>query len=148
MEMKMDYRVQIGWWIEAQSRDETHCPSYYAADTETLRTTPGRYPLYMTYMGGYMIPMPQWLLANVPSVRLEGRLYSGFGGNNFASTELKAGEAIDCREMYAVYSVGELADKGQIELLPNWEWLIESRQSGATFNHPNAPRTWDDLRKR
>lgn len=34
----MSLQITIGEWVEKESRDVTQCPSYYAADTETLRT--------------------------------------------------------------------------------------------------------------
>jgi hypothetical protein len=123
-------RVQIGFWIERESRDERRCPSYYAADWEILRTKPGRYPLILDVVGGYMCPMPYWLLVAVDADRIDGCLYSGFGGHNFASTELAKEPKPLHVQMYD-YQLTELVVSGTAEVFPEWTELLGDRMAFA-----------------
>lgn len=134
--------VVIGTWHEPEAREFSRCPSYYAADTETLRVEPGDYQARVTFEGGYNVPMPYWLLVGIECTRVSGRLYSGFGGVNFGSTELKAGELVRyCSQMYS-YQIPELVKSGKLTLDPKFEWLMTS--PGA-WQHPDAPKTWADV---
>lgn len=135
--------IEIGTW-HAEQKEITHCPSYYAADTETLQLKAGDYPARIKFQGGFTVPMPQWLLVSIPSVRVRGRLYSGFGGVNYAHTELKAGEAVDYNVQLDCRSIKTCVENGALTLAPEWEWLA----SEIPWRHPDAPKTWDELKTR
>jgi hypothetical protein len=143
-EKEMGTSVVVGKWIEKVSREETRCPSYYAADWETLVTIPGEYPLTLTFEGGYTIPMPYWLLCGIAATRKAGALYSGFGGNNFASTKLEAGESVALTLQMSAYKIRELVESGRVELLPGFEWLLDEKYS---WQSARAPKTWADVAK-
>lgn len=115
--------VIIGTWHEKAERTISRCPSYYAADTETLRTHVGDYPARISLQGGYAIPMPYWLLVSIEATRVEGRLYSGFGGVNFASTDLPAGEVVTYGVQAYRHSIPELVAAGTLTLAPAFEFL-------------------------
>lgn len=119
-------RLTIGTWIEAESRDVRQCPSYYAADWEVLRTTPGRYDVILQLEGGYLFPMPYWLLVRIDADRVDGKVYSGFGGLNFASNELSHEPKPLTLQMYA-YQLGQLIEAGKIELDPEFAGLEVDR---------------------
>jgi hypothetical protein len=140
--MGMSTNVVIGKWIEKASREETRCPSYYAADWETLVTIPGEYPLTLTFEGGYTIPMPYWLLCGISATRKAGATYNGFGGNNFSSNALKVGESTSLNlQMYA-YQIRELVESGRVELLPEFQWMLDEKYS---WQSERAPKTWQDV---
>jgi hypothetical protein len=134
--------IEIGTWHEREARELTRCPSYYAADHETVVTKPGDYPVRVTFEGGYLVPMPYWLVGAIPAVRKSGALYSGFGGNNFASTKLPAGEEVSWSIQSYVYEISKFVEDGRLTLKPGFEWLLEK----VAFNHPNAPKSWDAVR--
>lgn len=136
----MTTTIKIGTWHEA-SREITRCPSYYAADTETLVTEAGDYDANLTFEGGYTIPMPYWLLIGIDSVRKSGRLYNGFGGVNFSSTELPADEAVRYTIQTYKYMIPEMVASGRLTLDPAFEWLNCERPT----DHPNAPKTWAEV---
>jgi len=138
----MGRTVIVGTWHEREARDITHCPSYYAADSETLRTVPGEYPVRLTFEGGYLVPMPYWLLIGINTTRVDGRLYSGFGGLNVSSTELPKGEAVRHTIQTYAYNVANLVARGDLTLAPGFEWLLEER---AQWEAAGAPKTWDDV---
>lgn len=117
--------IKIGEIIE-EGRTLTRCPGYYAADYEKLELEPGRYPLYVTIEGGYMFPMPYWLVASIPARRIEGKTYSGFGGVNFASTDLPQEDVTYGVQAYA-YSLAKMIEDGRVELSPGFELLAEDR---------------------
>lgn len=138
----MPKTIQIGTWHEPAPREFTRCPSYYAADHETLRVQPGDYPAKVTFEGGYNIPMPYWLIVGVDCKRVSGRLYSGFGGVNYSSTELKPGEdVIHVIQAYA-YQIKDMVKAGKLTLLPEYSWLT----ADPAWQHPNAPKTWAEVR--
>ena len=132
--------VEIGTWIET-GRELTRCPSYYAADHETLRTVAGEYPARVMFVGGYNVPMPQWVLVKMAADRLNGRLYSGFGGNNFASTELPA-ERIEYSEQRGAYLIRELVASGKLRLAPAFAWMIEAEYP---WQADGAPKTFAEV---
>lgn len=142
----MTIAVIIGTWHERAPREFTRCPSYYAADTETLRVKPGEYLARITFEGGYTIPMPYWLLIGIDTERVEGRLYSGCGGLNFAVTELKAGEAVRYTIQQYRYQIREAVESGWLTLKPEFEWLNCGAER-ACWDHSDAPKTWDDVRR-
>lgn len=130
---------EIGTWHEAE-REIRHCPSYYAADHETLKTKAGDYPARLCFKGGYTKPMPEWLLVSVASTRIDGRLYSGFGGNNFASTELEAGADVAYHVQKNAYQIADCVKAGTLTLKPEFEWLASDNYIEA------APESWETLR--
>lgn len=134
--------LTIGTWHEAEAREIQRCPSYYAADHETLRTTPGAYPLSVEFRYGYTVPMPDAPTAPIDTVRVSGALYSGFGGVNFARTELKPGEAVTYWERFHLFQLRELVDAGRVTLLPGFEWLLEP----TPWKAPGALTTWEAVR--
>jgi hypothetical protein len=149
----MSQSVVIGTWVEPEARVFTHCPSYYAADHETLRVKPGEYPVRVTFEGGYLIPMPYWLLIGLDTERVSGALYNGCGGVNYGSTELPAGEAVrhtlqlyaynlrDPKPEFATLGPG-LVSSGKVKLDPRFAWLLEEKP----WENPDAPKTWEDVR--
>lgn len=136
----MSQSAVIGTWVEAEPRTITSCPSYYAADSETIRTKPGRYELRLVFVGGYTVPMPYWLVAGIAADRIDGRLYSGFGGVNYASTELPKEPTTYHLQTYS-FHLDELVSGGRVELLPGFEWLLTERP----WSHANAPKTWKQV---
>lgn len=135
--------VVIGQWHERESREVSHSPSYYAADWETLKTRTGDYPARVTFETGYTIPMPYWLLVKIDADRTGGRLYSGFGGNNFASRELPHEPAHLPVQAYA-YEIHKLVAAGRLTLRPEYAWLAAEGDEPA-WHHPDAPKTWDAI---
>lgn len=135
--------VIVGTWHEREARDITRCPSYYAADYETLRTMPGDYPVRVTFEGGYTIPMPYWVLVGINSTRVNGALFSGFGGNNFAKTDLPAGEAVTYSLQTYVHTIPDMVADGRLTLAPGFEWLND-KDHGRVI--AAGPRTWDAVR--
>lgn len=131
--------VRIGTWIEKESREINRCPSYYAADHETLKTVAGEYPAELEFVGGYTVPMPYWLLVGIPADRIDGRLYSGFAGVNFASTELPKKRVTYHLQSYH-YQIPELVEQGWLKLDPAFEWLLVKHYA---WQEPGAPKDWD-----
>lgn len=76
--------LPIGTVTITEAREITYCHTYYAADSRTDRLIPGTYPVILTLEGGYILPMPYWLLYSVACEVLSDKCYSGFGGVNFA----------------------------------------------------------------
>lgn len=138
--------VVIGMWIESEAREISHCPSYYAADHETLAIKPGYYPARLIFQGGYNIPMPYWLMVTLESERIEGRLYSGFGGNNFASTELPKGEAVRHSLQMYQYQIREYVAAGKLILSSGFEWL-NAPEGEYSWQRPGAPKEWSEVAK-
>ncbi len=133
--------ITIGHYVVREPKTVSRCPSYYAADWEKLELKPGRYPLRLTFEGGYLIPMPYWLLARIDAVRLDGATYSGFGGVNFAENELPKGEKVQYGVQRQRYELRDLVEAGLVELLPGFEWAFDSLDHVQKTNV-----TWDDLR--
>lgn len=144
----MTTSIVIGSWIVPLDYEFRRCPSYYAADWEVLRVKAGNYPARITFhsAGSYPFPMPQYLQVELPCTRVGGRLYSGFGGLNFSSTELSAGVAVPYTDQSYSYEIGRYAREGRLTLLPGFDWLIGDAGT-AVWEHPDAPKTWDDVRK-
>jgi hypothetical protein len=134
--------VVVGEWVEKVARDLTHCPSYYAADTETIRTRPGRYPASVIFTGGYLVPMPYWLVARIDGDRIAGRLYSGFGGHNFASRELPQEPAPWHVQTY-VSAIPKLVAEGVLEIKPQFAGLVAEHRAQIEWARQYEP---DDLR--
>lgn len=133
--------IEVGVWHERAARKIDRCPSYYAADHETLETKPGDYPVRIVFVGGYTVPMPQWMLIGIPSTRLDGRLYSGCGGVNYSSTELPKGEAVDYVSQWYAYSLKDCVARGDITLKPGFECLLAQKPWEA-----GNLRCWGDVR--
>lgn len=120
----MGRKIHIGNWIESEPR-KVQGGTYYAADWIEHELRPGRYPLYLTFEGGYLMPMPYWLLATVDSRILDGRLYSGFGGLNFASTKVEPKDSTYHFQLYS-YQLPDLIDRGGAEVFPEWEPFLQA----------------------
>lgn len=142
----MSITVKIGTWHETGERQITRCPSYYAADTETLALKPGDYDARLSFEGGYTIPMPYWLLIGIDAERVEGRLYSGFGGCNFSSTDLPKGERVTYTVQKYSYQIADAVNAGRLTLAPGFEWLMGGA-SDPVWKHQDAPKTWDEVRR-
>lgn len=137
--------VTVGTYHEKGRRIQ-RCPSYYAADYEVLDLVPGDYPLRLTFEGGYMVPMPYWILARIDALRVEGALFSGYGGVNFGRTDLPAGEAVTYGLQTYRYLVPQMVADGDVTLAPGFEWLL----ADMPWTHADAPKTWEavsDLRE-
>jgi hypothetical protein len=134
-----EVRHRVGTWHERASRELQRCPSYYAADWEKLQTIAGDYDATVMWVGGYTVPMPQWLLVSVPSTRLDGALYSGFGGLNFASTPLEKGERVNYHIQAGAYQIKECVAEGLLTLEPRWAFLTNERA------WEGGPRDWAEL---
>ena len=133
--------VTVGMWHEKQVREIDHCPSYYAADFEVLQSIPGDYPLTVSFIGGYTVPMPNRASAPVATTRLRGALYSGMGGHNFASTALEVGEKKIYWEGMYVYNLARLVEAGLVTLKPEFQWLAHVN----AWQHPDAFKTWAEV---
>jgi len=143
----MAIHFTVGHYIVNEASEVTRCPSYYAADHETLRLKPGRYPvrvmvegqeLFKNGVDGKWCPVPRWLLVGVASERVSGRLYNGFGGVNYSSTELPAGEAVEYGLQFNPYQIAGLIAAGKVEPLPG----MESVCAGMADNHYDLARQW------
>lgn len=133
--------IQIGTWVEKETRKIERCPSYYAADHETLETIPGEYPLYVTFKGGYLVPMPDGVTCGIETVRVDGALYSGFGGVNFASTPLEKGVKVTYCVRLCPYTAKNMVKKGVITIDEGFEWLLTDKP----WEHPSAPKNWEEV---
>lgn len=140
--MSKPYTIEVGTWHETAAREITRCPSYYAADTETLRTEPGDYPVRVTLEGGYRTPMPYWVLVGIDAERVDGRLYSGFGGVNYASTELPKGEKVQHTIQTYLFDLRRLAAEGKVTVKPEYRWILDEKP----WENEAAPKTWDEAR--
>jgi len=114
--------VRVGTWHEADARTVDRSPSHYAADWETIRTIPGDVPLYVTFTGGYMVPMPYAATASVPAETLAGATYSGVGGVNFASREIQPGPTTYNIFLYT-YMLAKAIEAGRVTLAPEFAVL-------------------------
>jgi hypothetical protein len=138
----MDVHVPIGDYIIQQPRVIRRCPSYYAADWERLELQPGRYPLSLVFVGGYMIPLPKWISARIPSVRVDGALYSGCAGNIFARHDLPKGEKVDYLLWSDCYLLPSMVQEGAVELFDGFDWAIRPVEHVAE-NH----WTWEEVKR-
>ena len=134
----MDTRVVIGHWVEKAPRELERCPGYYAADWEKHVTKPGRYPLVLIFVSGYMCPMPYWLVTAIDSEIVDGKTYSGFGGVNHSSKDATKGPSHYTVQTYD-YTLPQLFEKGCVELLPGMEWALD-REKGKAL-------TWEQVRE-
>jgi hypothetical protein len=132
--------IQIGVIIEKESRELQNCPSYYAADYEIIKTKVGEYPLYLTFEGGYTVPMPYWLTAGIDGDRIDGALFSGCGGVNYHKTEL-AKEPVKYTIQQHFYQLREMVKSGRVRLNPKYNYLLED----IPWRHKDAPKTWEDI---
>ena len=112
--------VKIGTWHETERKITGH--TSYAADYINHLSKPGDYDAVISFSGGYNIPIPQWLLVKLDTEITDGKYYSGFGGVNFASTDVKTGPATYTLQMYG-YEVPKLVDAGKLTLDSEWEFL-------------------------
>lgn len=135
-------KIQIGTYIVKEAVERTYCPSSYAADNKTHITKPGRYPLVMEFVGGYLFPMPYWLLCLIRVEVKGGAYYSGFCGNNFASTPIApvADEGY-CVQLYD-YQLPALVADGLAEVDADFAWLLDER--GFKFMQSNKV-DWEKL---
>ena len=132
-----DLTLVIGSFTEKVERVLTRCPGYYAADHETHRTTPGSYPLRLVFVGGYIHPMPYWLLISIDSNIIDGKTYSGFGGVNYSSRDIPSGPSRWPVQTY-FFGLQDLIREGTVKLLPEFEWVLDDAAVRAM--------TWDGLR--
>jgi hypothetical protein len=130
--------VKIGKWHEAKSRDVTVHTSY-AADHIEHETVPGDYDLYCLFEGGYLIPMPYWLIARVDSKVVSGGMYSGFGGVNFAFTPADKGKSYYSTQLYA-YMLPELVKNGIAIVDEEWQFLVQDSKEV----HKHIRENWID----
>ena len=150
----MAFTITVGNYIINEEREVTHCPSYYAADHETLKLRPGKYPvrvliegqmLYTDGVDGKACPVPRWILVGVDSTRVSGRLYNGFGGVNYSSVEMPAGETVVYNLQFNVFTIKELIEKGHVEPLPGMEHICE--QLGNNEYELAKSWTFDDVKR-
>lgn len=132
--------IAIGFWHEREPRERTECPSYYAADYETLRTFPGDFEVHLTFAHGYTVPMPRLQPIRIDAERIAGRVYSGFCGVNFASEPLPLGERVVYLQGIDTVDLPVLITRGIVTLQPQFEWLVASP---TPWNQPSAPQTWE-----
>lgn len=135
----MTVAVEIGTFHQREAEQVRRCPSHYAADWEVLEREPGDYPVRITFEGGYLIPMPTWVLVGIPATRVDGATYSGFGGVNFASRELSKGERVTDTIQTYPFTLKGMIEAGKLTLKPEFAWLLE--------DHTSGPRTWDEVRR-
>lgn len=133
----------VGYWNEREPRRITRCPSYYAADTETIETTPGRYPINVEWKTGYTCPIAGDFLVRIPAVRIKGRLFSGFCGNNFASRELEPGVALDYFAHFYAFQLTKPENMANVEIIPGFEWLFDPDYERVI--ELCKTMTWDDV---
>lgn len=133
--------IKIGTWHEKESRDVVQHTSY-AADAIDIRTRPGDYDLNITFVAGYTIPMPMYLLAGIEAEVTGGGYYSGFGGVNHHFSPAKLGSTKENVQMY-MYQLADLIDSGKASVDPEWEWLIYD----TPWQRDEAPKTWDELKE-
>jgi hypothetical protein len=134
-------RIKIGTWQEKESRKLTEHTSY-AADHIEVETVPGVYDLFVDFVGGYLIPMPYWLLTSIPANVVGGGYYSGFGGVNFAFTPAKTGPTHHGVQLYA-YQLKGAVEAGYAIVDPEWQWLVVETPSKAAHERGI---TWESLK--
>lgn len=132
--------IQIGVFIENESRELQTCPSYYAADYEVIKTKAGEYPLYLTFECGYTVPMPYWLTVGIDGDRIDGALFSGFCGVNYHKTALE-NEPTKYRMQTYAYNLPEMVKSGRVRINPKYNYLLED----VPWRHKDAPKTWEDV---
>lgn len=138
----MSSKALIGYWIEKAPRElEAH--TSFAADWITHRTRPGRYPVYMTFEGGYTVPMPYWVLCGIDSDVTAGKTYSALGGNIFASRDVKREPSKYHVQTYTG-ALAEMIDNGTLEVLPGLEWV---RTCHEDICNGTRKVTWDNVRE-
>jgi hypothetical protein len=125
-------QIVIGTYHERESREITHNHTSYAADWQTVKTVAGDYPVRLTFEGGYLCPMPYWLLVAIDAEITDGRTYSGFGGFNTGSREVVRESTKHRLQMYD-YSLAKLLADGTVTLLPEFEFLADVY--GDSANH-------------
>jgi hypothetical protein len=146
----MSRAIQIGWWVVKPGEEPiSHCPSYYAADHETLQPLPGLYPARLVFKPGYTHPFVDRMVAGVDCVRVSGELYSGFGGVNFAHTPLKAGEAKQYVHQPYTYQIPGLVKVGKLVLATQYAWMAKSDEPGNSIIevYSRQPFTWEQLER-
>lgn len=136
--------IIIGYWIVSEPEERSFCPSYYAADWEQVELKPGKYPLVLTFVGGYTIPMPKTLRAKIDAKTVAGKLYSGFGGVNFASRDIAKGPTTYHFSAYG-YQIHDLVKNGRAELLPEFEDILDHKYPLSWVKEKGWD--WPDIRK-
>lgn len=120
----MDRKMKIGIWRETESRRVYRTPGYYAADWEILETHPGHYDVYLLFSNGYTVPMPQSLHITIAAQRVDGRVYSGFGGLNHSSQALPPMFKPLIMRPYS-YTLADYVRQGKILLYDRFTELAE-----------------------
>jgi hypothetical protein len=130
--------------IEEVARQQQRNPTYYAADWEILDIIPGLYDLYVEFVGGYLVPMPYWLHRRIDAIRVDGMLYSGFGGKIFSSTPLPKGEKVSlCVTTYASSEINALFPQDVYDRI---QWREGFSLDFFSFKKNNITE-WDQLIK-
>lgn len=117
--------LKVGTLIVHQSYIIDHCPSYYAADYESLEVQPGDYDLYLEFVAGYNFPMPYYFSARLKTVRISGTLYSGFGGVNFAKTDLESGVEVEYVKRWYNWQINDNVNES-VKFLSEFQDFIDS----------------------
>ncbi len=114
--------IEIGTWHEKEERKLTQ-HTEYAADYIIHETIPGDYPARLSInYGGFVIPMPHWLLVGIDSNIIDGRLYSGFCGINFAHRDVERRPS-EYTIQADSYHIPEMVKTERLTLKPEWEFL-------------------------
>jgi hypothetical protein len=134
----------VGYWNEIAPREINRCPSYYAADHEKLETIVGSYPIHIRWCGGFDCPMIGNFFISIPCTRLDGCLYSGFCGVNFAAHPMEVGEMVEYGMELYHFNMVEMMDK--VTVREGMEWVFEKDYHKVLAKCRTM--TWDDVRAR
>lgn len=139
----MSMSFLVGTFHELVSRKLTAHTSY-AADWILHETIPGDYPVYLTFEGGFTIPMPKGLGYTLKTRITDGAYYSGFGGVNYHETKVEPQDSV-----YPVYGCSSsariLIEDGRLELLPEWSWLNQEYSQIIRYVNDKG-MTWETLK--
>jgi hypothetical protein len=122
-------KLLIGTWNESEAREIQRGTSY-AADYINHVTVPGLYDVYLfiersrNYDTGVEHVTAKSLSITVNTYITDGKYFSGFGGNNFASRDAETGPSTIHINPYA-YHARDLVNDGTLTLDPEFAFLAD-----------------------
>lgn len=138
----MSLRVKIGTYHQKEAEQETEHTSYAADHIEHVLQT-GEYDANLIFVGGYIMPMPQWLIVRIDSKVVGGGYYNGFGGVNYGFTPARLGSDTYSHQ-FSASQIADLVSDGKLTLLPEYDWLAEP-DYGKMLNLAKEKITWEKI---